>query len=89
MQEVVAPLAKFLDLKCKRLQARTGLIQEHQELVDKLACARSIEEANALRPSIDRLEDTIDEASQAQAFKSNGGQAKLYAAWPLITVTRG
>jgi hypothetical protein len=88
MKEIIAPLAKFIQLKARMRRARSDMIDEHKLLIDQLANAKSIEEANEVLPNIEHLENMIEEASGPLAFKAKGKEHIIFVLLP-ITMTAG
>ena len=78
MQEVVAPLSKFIQLKCASLRLRSDCVDQHNVLLQKLKSASTIEEANELIPELERIEDLIDEHSAPLAFANKGKEQWSY-----------
>ena len=65
-------MAKFMHLKCAALRARSVCMDEHSALLEQLRSAKTLEEANALIPQLERIEDIIEEHSAPLAFASKG-----------------
>jgi hypothetical protein len=68
MREAIGPILRFILLKEKALAHRGKLLEQHEDLMERLRGARQLEDIQFWIPDLNKLEDAINAASAAMCL---------------------
>ena len=72
MREAIGPILRFILLKEKALAHRGKLLEQHEDLMERLRGARQLDDIQFWLPDLNKLEGAINAACAPLAFRSKG-----------------